>query len=539
MFLVSGIINGSPAIFACCDGRLTMLHKFDETMQRFSGKNYLFLTDSQDDSAVSPDVHSVFQMRENLTGFTGHITVAVVAGNRILVCDIWPHVGLIPRTIRLAGTPCRIFYSHTWKCLVTAVIRQDRAALDFINPATGMSISQATDRHMAPLDFITGLGHDGDRIFGLDEWSFFKDGHLFSFILVATKNGRLLIVSLKEGDTTSTHDATRRTLQYWTRYRLTLNKPIYSIVGDEDGIIYCEGNTIRWDILSLAEKRLRHVKEYELESPATTLRIRDGKIHAVTATQSLVVLDHRSGDGPGMKLVHTDEVSRPSIHLIELGDVEQTEADWPVTLMSDQVCRFVGMHVPREERPWEHEIVFEGALSTSIRRFTFGRTRPPWSASYGPRRYGTLLSDQGGVEIFGLGLDGSMHHFQLLGKPLWRFLSLVQNLVYQDTTRYPLISPRISIEPRAEDESLVIVGLRSKTAHIDGDVIERCVQDGTLRELVERGEVTQQFCSYLDELDGGKWTRKMKEGDLDADKKEDAYFRIGQRVLAYLVEYAI
>lgn len=539
LFQVNGMFNGSPAVFACCDGRLIMLHQFSEARSRFTEKNYLFLTDSQNDSTPSPDVQSAFQMRENLTGYTGHLTVAVVSANRILVCDIWPHVGLVPRSIGLKGTPSRISYSHIWKCLVVSTVRDNKPTLDLIDPSTGAMISRPTDKNKMPADRISGLGHEGDRVYGLTEWHYVKDGRTFSFILVGTKQGRLLVVSLTESDQERDEVSGRPVLRCWTRHKITQEGPIFSIVGDEDGIVYCADTVLHMDVLDLSNRRLRTVTRYELDSPATSLSIRDGKLYAVTATQSLVVLDHRSDNGKGdMVLLHTDEVSRPTAHLIQLGDPDEPEATWPITMLSDQVGRFSGVALP-SDGSFELQTLFEGALTTSIRRFTYARTRPPWLAGHASRRFGTLLSDKGGVEIFGLGIDGSLHVFTLLSRPLWRFLSLVQNLIYLDQEHFPLIVPRLEMELTPEDQSSALVRLRPKTAHIDGDVLERCVQEGKLRVLVEDAGMVGEMCRSLECLDDGRWTQGIKESSADRDTKVQRYFEVANRILEYMVERAI
>src|SRR5699024_10897718 len=123
------------------------------------------------------------------------------------------------------------------------------------------TLSVPSDKDHNPSDFVSGLGYPGDRIYGLYEWLYVKDGRTFAFILVATKDGRLLIISVNRVKARAGDGQVKR-LHYWTRYKKVLGEPIYSIVGDDLGIIYCVDKVVHWEVLDLVEKKLRPMGAY-------------------------------------------------------------------------------------------------------------------------------------------------------------------------------------------------------------------------------------------------------------------------------------
>ena len=89
-----------------------------------------------------------------------------------------------------------------------------------------------------------------------------------------------------------TEDGQTRQLQYWTRYKKKgFVDPIYAVVGDAVGLLFCVGKVLHWEVLDLAEKKLKPMKQFKLDSPATSLRVEGSKACALTAQHSLQVID--------------------------------------------------------------------------------------------------------------------------------------------------------------------------------------------------------------------------------------------------------
>jgi hypothetical protein len=540
VFGASGPFDGSHAAFVCCDNILSVMTGFSGTTTKFHTKNQIWATDSNEQSMPSPPIHSAFCLEHSLSGYHRHMSLMLLSGTRILLVDIWPHVGPVPRCIPLDGTPMRVIYSKQWKALVVAHLKDDRPTLSFIDPDTGANISAAANKDKQPSDFISGLGHPGDRIFGLYEWFYVKDGKTFPFIIVTTQHGRLMIVSVKAQEVESADGPTRQ-LQYWTRYKKKgFTDPIYAVVGDAVGLLFCVGKVLHWEVLDLTEKKLKPMKQIKLDSPATSLRVEGNQVCALTAQHSLQVIDLEVGsEETQASVIHSDQITRYTGHVIEMGDTEEQPGKWPVNVISTSQAGLAGVWIPWGQRNKEFEVVFEGTLPTSIRRFRKGHTRPFWLAVDRQRQYDTLLSTTDQAEVLGVSLDGSLQHFSLIGTDLWRFLRLIQNLAYHNTNVCPFtrnnqpstgsgmdLDLDLELEPRPYPEMM----------HIDGDLLKRCFDLGALKSLVSIGDGIDLFCEYLDGIEDGIHTEGFRDSGAEGQEK---YIELGYKILEYVLAPAI
>ncbi|KAL9572739.1 hypothetical protein ACKAV7_003138 [Fusarium commune] len=540
VFPASSLFDGKHAFFTCCDNSLSIMTDFSPKGSRFKTKTRIWATDSNEPSMSSPPVHAAFCLEGSLSGYQRHMSLMLLSGTRVLLVDIWPHVGPVPRSILLGGTPMRVIFSQTWKVLVVAHLKDDRPTLSFIDPESGVNIATAANKDKQPSDYISGLGHPGDRIFGLYEWTYVKDGKLFPFIIVTTQHGRLMIVSVTALKPESDDGPTRK-LQYWTRYKKKgFAEPIYSVVGDDVGLLFCVGKVLHWEVLDLAEKKLKPMKQFRLDSPATTLRVEGTKVCVLTAQHSLQVIDlNVESENSDPSIIHSDRVTRFTGHVIEMGDSEEEPGKWPVSVISTAQAGFAGVWIPWSQRHKEFEVVVTGVLPTSIRRFRKGHTRPFWSAVDRQRRYNTLFSTADQADILGVSIDGSLHQFSLIGLDLWRFLRLIQNLAYQDKNICPFVrnsqssrdsDPGMDLDPELEPQRF------REMMHIDGDLLKRCLDMSALEELVLIGDGIDLFCEYLDGIDDGIYTEGFRETGSQGQKK---YIELGYEILEYVLTLAI
>ncbi|ATY60882.1 thermotolerance protein [Cordyceps militaris] len=530
MFPAPQSLENRQLAFASCDGSLIMLSNYSAQERCFCTKNVVIPTDSNDLAMPSPPIHSIYSLDENLSEHVGHMSLLMLAGSRVLMTDIWPQAGLVPRSMTLEGSPSRVIYSRTWKCLIVALLKNDRPTLEFLDPETGAIISDPSDKEKNSSEFISGLGYEGDRIYGLHEWLYVKDGRTFSFILVTTKDGRLLIVSLKETEVMMEDGPVRR-LKYWTRYKKWLPGPVSSIVGDADGLIFCVDRTLHWEVLDLTDKKLKPKKEYQLDSPAVQLKIVDGKVYALTLTNSLEIIDHRTGTG--MALVHTDQVARRTIHMLDIGNnVDGSEAG-PITLVADYKNGFAGVWVPKGQDNQELQAVFEGLLPSSVRRFVRTWSRPAWVATNRSLRYGALRSSTDGAELLGVGLDGALYQFTLIEVELWRLLCLIQTLAHRSPLLYPLYNPAISSDS-GDDDAELEPQLHPRLMHIDGDILGKCVEGRILEEIVGDGDGLDLFCEYLDGIESGLCTSSFRDS-MEEEWRKTRYFDVAYEILQYLL----
>lgn len=419
----------------------------------------------------------------------------------------------------------------------------------FVDPDSGETLSVPSDKDHNPSDFVSGLGYPGDRIYGLYEWLYVKDGRTFAFILVATKDGRLLIISVNRVKARAGDGQVKR-LHYWTRYKKVLGEPIYSIVGDDLGIIYCVDKVVHWEVLDLVEKKLRPMGAYRLDSPATSLQVVQGHIFALTTLHSLEIIDYKTSGTGDMALIHSDRITRRTTHMIGAGPLSDRPDRWPVTLLSDQRGGIAGIWIPWHQRYKEFKVVFEGLLPTAVRRFVALRGKPLWLADGRETLYGTVPCTSYGADIVGVSLDGSLQHFTLLDFDLWRFLYLIQSMARRSPqvcsvaiTPAPGNSGRGGGDETLEDNydwdgelGELEPSLHPGLMHIDGDILERCLQRRALEELVQDAGRFRLFCQYLDRLEGGRHTRGFEADSTGDEERRGRYLGLAYEILAYLLD---
>jgi hypothetical protein len=509
--------------FAVCDTGLVLLTK-DKSMprSRYKRRQQVVITDGTNAAASSPPVTSVAIIPHALPSFYNRAPLMILTGSRILAAELHLQPQAVPRHIPINGTPTKLLYSSALECLVVAMRIGDRPTIMFLDPNTGTDLSRPTDKDGNGLEFVSGLGSHQDRIYGLHEWLYSKDNKTWLFLVVTTK-GRLIILSTQTAGADPTDERPRQ-IRYWTRHKKKVSdEPVYSIVADADTLIYCAGRTLHWEALNVEEKRLTLVRSYELDSPASSLRVVNGKIYALTQKHSLVVIDQNA------QLIHCDEVSRPSAHMIDMGDSVSDMTLWPVTLLCDRQRGLAGVWIPWKQPGREFKVLFEGQLPASMRKLRRGRTRPIWArGEQRPVRYGLTASTVDGAEVFGMGLDGSLQHFTLLSLQAWRFMRLIQNLALTSKKLYPHTYHRL---PKDEDIDPEPVNQPKINMHINGDMLQRCFDDRMLEELIMgNGSGSDLLREYLDDLDGGKWTTDFQDED-----GLDKYFELAYDVLYYFL----
>ncbi|KAH7137122.1 mono-functional DNA-alkylating methyl methanesulfonate N-term-domain-containing protein [Dactylonectria estremocensis] len=544
VFSASRFFGGEAAVFACCDNNLIIMTSFSQRHTKFQTKNSIWPTDSKDPSMPSPPINSVHCLEQSLSAFSGHMSLMMLAGSRVLLAEMWPHVGSVTRSIPLEGTPLRVMYSPTWKCLIVAHLKHNFSTLSFVDPDTGIFMSTPTDKNLVPRAQISGLSLPGDKVFGLGEWHYVKDGKTFPFLLVTTQMGMLLVVSIVNEEIETDNGKTRH-IRYWTRHKKRVYQgSISAVAGDPAGLLFSVGSVLHWEVLDVLEKKLKPSKLFQLDSPAVTLQIKNGKACALTTHHSLQVIDmHMESETLDMSLIHSDEVTRFIWHSIELGDSAEHPGQWPVNFVSARDGGIVGLWVPWGRRNQELGRVFEGQLARPVMKFRRGHTRPLWLSVDRERRYNSLLSTADGAEILGVSLDGSLQHFSLIGVDLWRFLRLVQNLAQASSTISPfthVISYQNGNVVEKELDMDMDMGMEidleaqqyPEMMHIDGDVLQQCLDLGALKKLTAFGDGLDLFCEYLDGIADGAYTEGFRD---DMEDGQERYLTLGYDILEYVL----
>ncbi|KAK4204118.1 mono-functional DNA-alkylating methyl methanesulfonate N-term-domain-containing protein [Triangularia verruculosa] len=474
--------KSNPVVLVCCDNNL--VHLSVNPRSKLLRKSRVYPIDPSNLVEMAPPIQ--YASAVDLPSEEGITQVLMLSNDTILLTELHSVPGCVPRSIPLGGTPNKLIYSNTLNCLIAAVNYGNKATLAFINPNSGQNIGIPVDRNDIPVDFVYGLGKPGDRIQSLSEWKYYTTGGMYHYLLVSTSAGRLLILSTKR-------DKTSGLIRYWMRWKKEFERPVYSVVGYQDGVVFCVGQTIRWEKLNEVDRKLTHLKSFELESPATTLRVSNGKLIAYTTKDSLLVLDHTS---PTPSLSNADPMRRNGIHMLEIAGPDPSDKEGGITLVSDRECGVGGLFTPYQLAERECEVVFEAELTASIRKFQRARSRPVWeqqsqSQSQSAPKYGRLVATSDDAETLGMSLNGALHHFAALDLKTWRWLRFLQNLVAEDGRSSNNSNP----EPRADN------GLEMQ---VDGDILQRILdeddEEGALERLVGRHE--QRFMQLLQEIDG-------------------------------------
>lgn len=515
------------SVLVCCNDALLLLRDFQARRPgRFATRHRVWVTDLKHPATASVPVISAASIPTDQGG-SNRIPLVLLSGERMSFTELYLQAGPVPKRLPLPGTPVKLLYSQTLQCLVVAVQIGQQPTILFMDPETGEDLSLPQDKHGNVTTFITGMGNQGDRIHAVYDWLFARDGMTFHYLIVTTAGGRLLLVAPKKEESRDPEGNRRTRIRFSTKYRMKEAAPIYSIVGDDDGIVYCAGNVLHWDVLDAVEKKLVRKKSYGLNSPAISLRVVNGKIYALTLSDSLVVIDHKLEHAHGdMTQIHADQVTRKANHFFDVGDGADEQLAWPVTLLAGMDRYFTAVWTPWQEPGRELELVAEGRLPASVRKLQRGHVRPEWVATEHTPRYGSIPSTVDGADVLGVCLDGSVLHFSLVNTQAWRFLRLVENLALRSRELFPY-SYEVSLIDDEEYDAEAKETPKSMK-HIDGDLLQRCVDNRALENIISEDSDIDLLREYLDDLEDGKWTAPFQDAN-DISR----YFDLAYDILDY------
>lgn len=524
--------DGRECALVCCDSALFIFTNFDAAKTKcFREKSRVWPVHALDASQPTPSVHTVKVLDSHIAEDRAHLPILMAAGPHILMASVLPGPRPVPWCIPLFGTPLKVIHSHQLECLVVAVSIKDRTVLKFLDVDTGEDLSTPTNRQGEQIEAIQGLDRVGDTILGLSEWVYQRDGHTWAFVLVSTKQGELLVISTEKGQPPANGSPAR--IRYRTQYRKRgSTQPIHSVIGHADGLIYCVGTTIKWDILDLAEKKLKPWRSFDMSTPVTEMRVVNERIVALTSQDSISIINPGANSTHSeMTLEHADPKSRPAMHMIELSG-EKDESGASIVLLCDRANGVAGLWIPWQQPGRNCEVVFEADLPASVRRLRRGRTRPAWLRADRTPRYGVLPSTVDGAEIIGLCLDGSLQHFTLINMDAWAVLRLVQTLALQS----PTVCPFTYDLGDGDDGNHSFLNTRQIAdsggyeMHIDGDLMQLCLERRALAELFKEQPEMDKLAELLGALDDGALTKDILRGSPDSG---DKYMEIVYDIMRY------
>ncbi|KAB5572120.1 mono-functional DNA-alkylating methyl methanesulfonate N-term-domain-containing protein [Coniochaeta sp. 2T2.1] len=531
----ANVTGSNPMVLITSDSQLTLMSDFDlhpsDRGSMTTTKQRVWPVDVSNPAAASPSVDSITVLpRGLLTNRDGTVPLLILSGARVLFAELQLQPGPAHRHIPVNGTPTKILYSHYLRSLVVAVSRNDQPTLVFLDPDTGEDIGAAVDKDDNICAFARGLGKPGDEIKSLAEWEYKRDGHTWHFLLVGMKYGRLMVMSAEKQRNPPA--GAKPQIRYSVRFQKKgMDKPVYSVLGHGDSIIYCVGVKIVWEVMDPKEKRLRPLNSYELETPATSLSMINGRLVALTYNNSVEIIAHdgagASDNETGSQLVHSDPKHRNTWHMIEVAGSPTNDPLSSLVMVSDWMCGVGGLWVPWQAPSRDCEVVFEADLPSSVRRFARGRTRPVWEQGVRKPAYGRIAMTVDDAEVLGVCMDGSLVQFQLLSLEVWRVLRFVVNLAELDEGITPFDRPSNEEMERFDPEPVP----KPELMHVDGNVLERVVQRRALERLITKRAWMERFRELLDGIDEGRLTAEIA----GAEDVEGSYLGIAYRVLKHFV----
>ncbi|KAI1142112.1 hypothetical protein F5Y05DRAFT_369712 [Hypoxylon sp. FL0543] len=508
----SGKGIGIPSsILVCGDVELGFMTSYvtDRQGGYFDEIYRVWPTDGDRTNMSSPPINCIASLHEQPPEHGE--SIVMISGQRIMIAELLRQPKPVPRYFPVGGTPVKILYSKRLGALVTVVSKNGLPSLHFLDPETGKDLSHPLERkrlneayNYHEVDYIAGLGNADTRAMSLTTWTYRTGGVRGDWIVLAMrrkdKEGVLLIITA-EPETTPIQPNVARRIRFWTKFdRKIRDGPIWSVTTDEHGVFLCAGETIQYHIIE--QGKFKVARQHELPSPACWMQVVNGRLHVLTTSHSLIILDYKdvesdelSDEGDQMVELYTDDTCRNGLHFIEMGTYSS-----PMTMLSDPMCGIHGLWIPSEEdRPLR--LIFQAELQASIRRFARGYTRASWDAVKNRPRYGSISSGLPGSDTIGLTIDGSLQQFTLLNEDAWRLLRFIQNLAKLS----PTICPHISSRPSTNEFNPEPELYPKWNMHVDGNILQRCLHRRALEELISDPQHLQRFQELLRPLDEDKF----------------------------------
>lgn len=519
-------IQHSQQLFlADCDGKAFVL-TFNAS---HSGKGLgpiriqqIWFTDAINPEFPQPGVNSITGHVPSFGNDINYDRLLVVAGSQILLTFLDTEAKAVPRYLKIGGTPTRIIYSHHLDAFIVGATVDGRTTLMFIDPDTGEDLSNPLIRKGGPATvYVPGLGSLDERVVRLFEWQYVKEPNVWNFVIVGTSSGTLLIISteLQERDGSryvgKARTPQRPLISYYTKNKVKREDPLTAVCGFENGLIWCSGDSLYCHTLDIAEKKFKEVAAYELPSFARNLEYSNGLIYALTQQHSLEVLELIETDGR-YEIVRKfgDQLSRYSLNSIVIDQPDSR----PVHLVSDKLRCFVGLWPTENLIADTLETVFEGQLASSILKFQTAKCRPIWDPAWSLQgiagKPSIPTSAVASQEILGLAIDGSICRFTILEPSAWRFLRFIINMCMQSKSvcEFHYHHGPIDAEVVSEPKTMM---------HIDGDILQRCLRDRRLEELLQAGfreaGVEDVFSMFVQLLQG------VHQGSLEQNALPEVY----------------
>lgn len=436
--------------------------------------------------------------------------VLIVDGTRLITAKLDPQEKPVPRAMRLYGPPSRVIYSHHFKMLIVGLILGSKSILNFLDPENGERLHHYCDDADNPLEFPHGLGMQGEKVLCLAEWKL-KDttNSLERILIVGTSEGSLLIYQIKEHEGKRT-ELGRHKIQCIAVCGMHYQGPVTAVVTCATSFFVSVDQSVHWMSLDITSKNISTHARYQAPSTVLSISMDGYWLNIVTTKHSLISLllvdkqDHPTfAEQHGQLIAQlTDEVERCGFDQVPVTNEYHGEIarDATLVMVSDKDCSVTGLWYRKKAQSLgrSYGTTFEASLHTSILKFRFGRTRPPWDkVSEGSE---IRVTPKPAGELLGLGIDGSVTHFTLLEEPVWRLLIFLQDLARRSVDDSPVTRHLSHIQNKPDP----------RRRHVNGDILRPHLRHKSLRRLLMRADlqsesgtespVGDEFCRLVNDL---------------------------------------
>jgi hypothetical protein len=436
--------------------------------------------------------------------------VLIVDGTRLITAKLDPQEKPVPRAMRLYGSPSRIIYSHHFKMLIVGLTLESKSTLTFLDPESGEGLHHYCDQANNPLEFPHGLGVHGEKVLCLAEWKL-KDTtkRLDQLLIVGTSEGSLHIYKMMEHGQQKT-ELGRHKVRCIALCGMHYQGPVTAIVTCAASFFICVDQSVHWISLDITSKNISTHARYQAPSTVLSISIDGYWLNIVTAKHSLISLllvdkkDHPIfAEQHGQLIAQlTDEVERCGFDQVPITNEYRSEIakDAALVMVSDKDCSITGLWYRKKGQLLgrSYGTAFEASLHTSILKFRFGRTRPPWDKTLEGSEIRVTPKPAG--ELLGLGIDGSVTHFTLLEEPVWRLLIFLQDLAHRSVDDSPVTHHLRHILNKPDP----------RRRHVNGDVLRPFLHHQNLERLLMRenlrseggteSPVDDEFCRLVNDL---------------------------------------
>ncbi|KAK4631737.1 hypothetical protein CLAFUW4_03604 [Fulvia fulva] len=449
--------------------------------------------------------------------------IAMVSGDELLVAGFAAVVGSVPRQIPVSGTPTRVIYAHSTRCIVCCSVKTEVRTL----PSSKPHSPPEQKRQIWPIiDFIPAKSDDpsfsyqmqpGERVSALLEWSFKQSNEkTYSFILVGgsyvrqngARRGRITFLqpTVRNWEVVDVCESGRN---------LVFDDQVYAMaLYDDMTCVICAGDSVYLYMFFVEEKKWNQIcKPFKLASPGIKVTIEEfeaeSRLIVISTLKDSIVsllLDEEVDDSlrdltPTMVATRADSLLGHYTIKPEYLEAYDYETFTLATTKHGQLFA-ISRHQEDEGLDAPPKYMFEAQLPHSLVRLA--ASNPSHHRGDAPK--GIPRSNETGAplpRITGCATNGAIMGILLIEDVIWKRLSWLQSLVewcpelsphsYASPAYSPTASRAMDTRGRAvpvglhsvENEVVMLFSGRSRLndMHIDGDVLERVFERGAIEAL--------------------------------------------------------